>query len=44
MDDLYENYASSNVIDFAPIVETNDRIVNDDLPEIARLFIEDYKD
>ncbi len=42
--DLYENYASSNVIDFAPIVETNGRIVDDDLPEIARLFVEEYKD
>lgn len=41
--DLYENYASSTVVDFAPIVETNGRIVDDDLPEIARLFFENYR-
>ena len=41
--DLYENYASSTVVDFVPIVETNGRIVDDDLPEIARLFFENYR-
>ena len=42
--DLYEDYASSNVVDFAPIVETSGRIIDDDLPEIARLFVKEYKD
>ncbi|VUT26308.1 MAG: hypothetical protein MOIL_01498 [Candidatus Methanolliviera sp. GoM_oil] len=40
---LYENYTRSTVVDFAPIVETNGRIVDDDLPEIARLFFENYR-
>ncbi len=42
--DLYENYASTNIVDFAPIVETNGRIIDDVLPEIARLSVEEYKD
>jgi type I restriction enzyme M protein len=42
--DLYEAYANSTVIDFPPIVETTGRVIDDDLPEIARLFAEKYKD
>lgn len=41
---LYKNYASSTVVDFAPIIKTDGRIVDDDLPEIARLFMEEHKD
>ena len=40
--DLYKKYAHSTVLDFAPIVEPTGRIVNDDLPEIARLFREEF--
>ena len=32
------------VLDFLPIVETDGRIVDDDLPEIARLYHEKSKD
>jgi type I restriction enzyme M protein len=42
--DLYEAYANSTVIDFPPIVETTGRVIDDDLPEKARLFAEKYKD
>jgi len=41
--DLYKNYAHSTVLDFAPIVEPTGRIVNDDLPEIARLYFEKFR-
>jgi len=34
--DLYNDFANSTVIDFSPIVETNGRIVDDDLPESGR--------
>lgn len=37
---LYEQYATSTLLDFAPIVETSGRIVDDDLPAIARLYHE----
>ena len=36
--DFYEKYAKATLLDFAPIVETNGRIVGDDLPHIARLY------
>jgi len=38
--DLYIPYTQSNVLDFAPIVEPTGRIVDDDLPEIARLYLQ----
>ena len=41
--DLYEAYSSSTVINFPPIVETTGRVIDDDLPEIARLFAVKYK-
>jgi len=41
--DLYKNYANSTVLDFAPIVEPNGRIVDDDLPEIAKLYLDKFR-
>jgi len=38
--DLYKNYARSTVLDFMPIIEPTGRIVDDDMPEIARLYSE----
>lgn len=34
----YERYRTSTILDFQPIVETNGRVVADDLPRIAELF------
>ncbi len=36
--DLYESAVNSTVLDFAPVVETSGRMVDDDLPYIATLF------
>ena len=38
--DLYPQFRDSTVLDFLPTVEPSGRIVDDDLPSIARLFIE----
>jgi type I restriction enzyme M protein len=38
--ELYENYRSSTILDFQPTVETNGRVVADELPRIARLYHE----
>jgi len=37
--DLYEPSTKATVLDFAPIVETNGRIVDDDLPQIAVAYL-----
>lgn len=42
--ELYKQYVHSTVLDFAPIVEPTGRIVDDDLPEIARLYLERFRD
>lgn len=36
---LYETFAKSNILDFLPTVETTGRIVDDELPEIARQYL-----
>lgn len=36
---LYEPFSKSTILDFLPIVETTGRIVDDDLPKIANLFL-----
>ena len=38
--ELYENYRASTILDFLPIVETNGRVVADELPRIAELYHE----
>lgn len=38
--ELYENYRSSTILDFQSIVETNGRVVADELPRIAELYRE----
>ena len=38
--DLYEKYRASTILDFLPIVETNGRVVADELPRIAALYHE----
>jgi len=38
--ELYENYRSSTILDFHPIIETNGRVVADELPRIAELYQE----
>ncbi|HPQ51002.1 MAG TPA: N-6 DNA methylase, partial [Alphaproteobacteria bacterium] len=42
--DLYKLYSRSTVVDFPPIVEPSGRIVDDELPEIARLYLERFRD
>lgn len=37
--DLYEPFAKSTILDFLPIVETTGRIVDDELPQVAELFL-----
>jgi type I restriction enzyme M protein len=37
--DLYEVSAKSTILDFAPLIETNGRIVDDELPRIAELYL-----
>jgi type I restriction enzyme M protein len=41
--DLYDAFIQSTILDFAPAIETTGRIVADDLPRIAALFIEKMK-
>lgn len=38
--DLYEIYRDSTIVDYFPTVEPSGRIVNDDLPAIARYYAE----
>lgn len=38
--DLYEVYRNSTVLDFAPLVEPSGRVVDDELPKIAELFVD----
>ena len=38
--ELYENYRASTILDFQPIVETNGRVIADELPRIAELYDE----
>ncbi len=35
---LYKPFAESNILDFLPTVETTGRIVDDELPSVAKLF------
>lgn len=37
--DLYEPFRQSTLLDFAPVVEPNGRVVDDELPKIAELFV-----
>lgn len=37
--DLYKEYAESTILDFLPVVETTGRIVDDELPEVARQYL-----
>ena len=37
--ELYHDFAKSTILDFLPIVETSGKIVDDDLPKIADLYI-----
>lgn len=36
---LYKPFAESNILDFLPTVETTGRIVDDELPKVASLFL-----
>jgi len=38
--DLYETYRNSTLLDFAPAVEPSGRVVDDELPKIAELFVQ----
>jgi type I restriction enzyme M protein len=37
--DLYKSYSESSILDFLPVVETTGRIVDDELPQAAELFL-----
>jgi len=37
--ELYKPFAESTILDFLPIVETTGRIVDDELPQVAHLFL-----
>ena len=41
--DLYNQHTSATVLDFPPGVEPTGRIVDDDLPEIARLYLKRFR-
>jgi len=36
---LYKPFAESTILDFLPVVETTGRIVDDELPQVAELFL-----
>lgn len=40
--ELYPAFAQSTILDFLPVVETSGKIVDDDLPKIAQLFLKQY--
>jgi type I restriction enzyme M protein len=42
--ELYEPFSKSTILDFLPVVETNGRIVDDELPLVADLFHKFQKD
>ncbi len=41
--ELYKTFADSAILDFLPIVETSGRIVDDELPNVAELFLTKFK-
>lgn len=40
---LYKPFAESTILDFLPVVETTGRIVDDELPQVAELFLKQGK-
>ena len=38
--ELYKPFAESTILDFLPIVETTGRMVDDELPKVAAMFLE----
>lgn len=40
---LYKPYTESTILDFLPIVETTGRVVDDELPRVASLFLSNSK-
>lgn len=38
--ELYETFRKSTILDYLPIVEPSGRIVDDDLPHIARKYLQ----
>ena len=41
---LYKPSAESTIIDFLPIVETTGRIVDDELPKVADLYLKNKRE
>jgi type I restriction enzyme M protein len=37
--DMYKPFSESSILDFLPVVETSGRIVDDELPQVAELFL-----
>ena len=42
--ELYKPFAESTILDFLPVVETTGRIVDDELPQVAELFLKQVED
>ena len=40
---LYKPFTESTILDFLPAVETTGRIVNDELPSVAKLYSDSSK-
>ena len=41
--DLYKDYIESTILDFLPVVETTGKIIDDDLPQIANIYLTNKK-
>lgn len=41
--DLYKSFAESTILDFLPVVETTGRMLDDELPKVASMFLETQK-
>jgi hypothetical protein len=38
--ELYKPFAESTILDFLPVVETTGRMLDDELPKVAAMFLE----
>lgn len=41
--EFYKPFAESTILDFLPVVETTGRMVDDELPKVAELFLQTQK-
>jgi type I restriction enzyme M protein len=41
--ELYKSFSESTILDFLPVIETTGRMVDDELPKVASMFLESQK-